>query len=149
MRIILLLLIFSTTTFAQENNEVSKKVGIENNQLFPCTSKPNCVNSMASRGNKEHYVAPLIIDKTRKDIIEIAAEVLKKWKRTTIIEQTNSYLHAEVKSALFGFVDDLEVYLPSGSDQLHFKSASRVGYSDLGVNRKRVEQLKKEMLLKF
>lgn len=131
-----------------------KKLGIENQQFYPCSAKPNCVNSMASPSDKTHYIAPLIIeknktDKNNKDLLFKIISHLRSWPRTTLIRQTEDYLHFEVKSALFRFVDDLEIYWPKGSDYLHFKSSSRVGYSDLGANRKRVEQLKKELLLKL
>lgn len=126
-----------------------KKLGLENEKFFPCSGKPNCVSSMSSTSDKQHYVAPLIIEKTKKDILAFIIEHLKKWPRTQLVKKTEKYLHFEIQSALFGFVDDLEIFWPKGSQYLHLKSSSRVGYSDFGVNRKRVEQLKKELLLRL
>ncbi|MDX1765264.1 MAG: DUF1499 domain-containing protein, partial [bacterium] len=64
---------------------------------------------------------------------------------TTVVEETTDYLHAECTSALFRFVDDLEFHLRPSTHTLAVRSASRVGYSDLGVNRRRVEKLRKRL----
>ena len=67
-------------------------------------------------------------------------EVLQGMARVRIVQSTGEYLHAEVRSAVFGFVDDLEFYFsPPGTIQV--RSASRTGYYDFGVNRERVEAL--------
>jgi uncharacterized protein (DUF1499 family) len=57
-------------------------------------------------------------------------------------EQTDDYIHALSKSRIFKFVDDVEFYLPPNESVIHLRSASRVGESDLGVNRRRVEQIR-------
>lgn len=127
----------------------TNKIGLENDKFFSCSHQSNCVNSMASASDKKHYVAPLIIEKTKKDILAFIIDHLKKWQRTKLMTQTDKYLHFEIKSAFFGFIDDLEIFWPKGDEYLHFKSSSRIGYTDFGVNRKRVEQLKKELLLRL
>lgn len=66
--------------------------------------------------------------------------------RTTIVTQTDNYLHAECQSALFGFVDDLELHLKAANAVIDVRSASRLGYSDLGVNRRRVEDLRSQLI---
>jgi len=63
-------------------------------------------------------------------------------KRTTIVAEKEDYLHAEAKSLIFRFVDDVEFYFPATEKLIHVRSASRVGHSDLGVNRKRVEEIR-------
>jgi uncharacterized protein (DUF1499 family) len=65
--------------------------------------------------------------------------------RTTVIEETANYLHAQCASALFGFIDDLELHLRESDNIVAVRSASRVGYSDLGVNRRRVEGLREAL----
>lgn len=62
--------------------------------------------------------------------------------RTKIIAQTDNYLHAECSSAVFGFVDDLELHLRPEQNLIAVRSAARLGRSDLGVNRRRVENLR-------
>lgn len=56
--------------------------------------------------------------------------------------QSDAYLHAECRSALFGFVDDLELQLRTGDRLVAVRSASRLGYYDFGVNRRRIEHLR-------
>jgi uncharacterized protein (DUF1499 family) len=64
---------------------------------------------------------------------------------SSVVEETANYLHAECASALFGFVDDLELHLRESNNIVAIRSASRVGYSDLGVNRRRVEGLREAL----
>ncbi len=70
-------------------------------------------------------------------------DVIKSMKRTKIVASTNIYIHAEFASAMFRFVDDVEFYFEDSRNIIHVRSASRVGYSDMGVNRKRIEQVRK------
>ena len=63
-------------------------------------------------------------------------------KRITLVAEQGTYLHAEIRSLLFRFVDDVEFSLDSNAGLIHVRSASRVGYSDFGVNRKRVERIR-------
>ncbi len=65
--------------------------------------------------------------------------------RARIVEETEDYLHAECRSALFGFVDDLELQLRPSESIIAVRSASRLGYSDFGVNRRRVEALRESL----
>jgi uncharacterized protein (DUF1499 family) len=69
-------------------------------------------------------------------------ESVASLSRTKIISETSDYLHAECTSAVFGFVDDLELHLRTAEGLIAVKSASRLGYSDLGVNRRRIEDLR-------
>ena len=66
-------------------------------------------------------------------------------ERTTIIEETNDYLYAEFKTPLMGYVDDVEFYLDNSENVVHVRSASRLGKSDLGLNRKRVEEIRSKI----
>lgn len=109
----------------------------EQNKLAPCPDKPNCVSSM---DQGEHFIAPIgvkEIDASKTKAIEFL-----KSQGAKIKTDNGLYLHALFKSALFRFVDDLELYFDVQNNQLHVRSASRVGHSDMGVNRKRVEALR-------
>ena len=66
--------------------------------------------------------------------------------RVQIVKATDVYLHAECKSSLLGFVDDLELQLRPSEGLITIRSASRVGFSDLGVNRRRVERLRAALI---
>lgn len=73
---------------------------------------------------------------------ETIITVIRSMKRTKIAILMDDYIRAEFVSALFRFVDDVEFYFDDASKTIHLRSASRLGYSDLGVNRKRIEQIR-------
>lgn len=111
-------------------------------RLRPCPSSPNCVCSEAGTENK-HAIEALAFDEDRESA----------WQRVQtaitaiggkIVEQDAHCLRAEFRSRLMRFVDDLECRMDSENNCIQLRSASRVGYSDLGVNRKRVEKLREE-----
>lgn len=64
-------------------------------------------------------------------------------KRITIVTEQDAYLHIEARSLIFRFVDDVEFLIDSGQQRVQVRSASRTGYSDLGVNRRRVERIRR------
>ena len=111
----------------------------------PCPDSPNCVSSQADHADTEHYLAPLPFTAPIQDVMAAVAEVLKATPRTKITTQTDRYVRAEARSRIFRFVDDIEVYIDEAEGHIHFRSASRVGYSDLGVNRKRLETFKEAL----
>ena len=112
----------------------------------PCPASPNCVSTLADPEDKTHYIAPLRFGSVEgKDVMGEVVAVLKDERRTIIVTQSEAYLHAEVRSRLFRFVDDVEVFVNQANGLVHFRSASRLGYGDFGVNRKRVEKLIAEL----
>lgn len=117
--------------------------GIENNRLAPCPSSPNCVSSDAT--DEGHAVEPFGLAADPDQAWAALQEVMKSRPRTRIVELTGDYLHAEEKSRLFGFVDDIEFHLRPGQGLIAVRSASRTGYSDLGVNRRRVEAIRQAL----
>ena len=116
-------------------------LGIKNGQLAQCPDSPNCVSSQADPADKEHFIAPFSYSDTKESAVARLLAVLAAEKRVTISEQTADYIRAEFRSAWLGFVDDVEFYFPDQA-QVEVRSASRLGYSDLGVNRKRIEHLR-------
>lgn len=119
------------------------KLGVTDGQLSPCPITPNCVYSQATA--KSDFIEPLYFTGTQLEAKERLIKVLKGMPRTTIIEEQNDYIRAESASAVFGFVDDLEFYFPveeSGTIIIQTRSASRLGLSDLGVNRRRIEGIR-------
>lgn len=119
-------------------------IGLRDGQLTPCPPSPNCVSSLAQ--DEEHAVDAFFLSSKAADApwpaLRAAVEALP---RTEVVEQRGDYLRAESTSALFRFVDDLELHW-SGGGVVQVRSAARVGHSDLGVNRKRVEQLRGTLL---
>lgn len=111
-----------------------------NGKLPPCPSSPNCVSSQSD--DREHATDPLRFSGTAAKAMADLKKVLAGMKRTKILTETGTYLHAECTSFLFRFVDDLEFLVIEQDQIIHVRSASRVGHSDLGVNRKRVEAVR-------
>ncbi len=68
-------------------------------------------------------------------------DIVGAMPRTTIVRERENYLHIEFRSRLFRFVDDVEFYLEDERGLIQFRSASRRGYSDMGVNRRRMEKI--------
>jgi uncharacterized protein (DUF1499 family) len=69
--------------------------------------------------------------------------IVQTFPRTSVITVSDSYLHAEFTSLIFRFVDDVEFVIDNDAKVIHVRSASRLGTSDLGVNRKRVEEIRR------
>ncbi len=110
--------------------------------LSPCPDKPNCVSSEAHVILPMQYL-PFRVDKTPLESLEILASIIRSIPRTTIIEQTPTYIHATFKSKLFHFIDDVEFLYNPDKKVIEVRSASRTGYSDMGVNRRRIETIRK------
>lgn len=118
-------------------------LGVNNGKLAPCPNSPNCVSSQSS--DVGHSIAPLTYNSTPEEAIAKLKSVIESLPRTKIITQSNDYLYAEFKSALMGFVDDVEFYLDRKANVIQVRSASRLGQSDLGVNRKRIETIRAKL----
>ncbi|MEJ2492595.1 MAG: DUF1499 domain-containing protein [Desulfuromonadales bacterium] len=119
------------------------KPGLFDGQLAPCPSSPNCVSSDAD--NSDHKVAPIRFNIPPEAAWELLIDQVNRMPRTTIVEQTPRYLHVTCRSQVFGFVDDLTFHLRPEQGVIALRSAARTGYYDFGVNRKRVETLRKTL----
>ena len=128
--------------FSQCTGIRPKNLGIKDNKFSECPATPNCVNSLsAEKDDKEHYIVPLKYSSSKTAAYEKLLSVLATLPRVKIIEQKQDYIYAEFTSLVFRFVDDVEFYFGI-ENVIHFRSASRLGYSDMGVNRKRIEEIK-------
>lgn len=116
-------------------------LGVHQGQLSPCPPSPNCV---VSQGNPDasHAIAPLTYSGEPARAMAQLADLIAALPRTQILEQTPTYLYAEFTSRWLGFVDDGEFYLDQPAGVIQVRSASRLGESDLGVNRDRIETLR-------
>lgn len=113
-------------------------LGLKDGKLASCPNTPNCVNSQSQDPKSTiDPLPPVAIDELKK--------VIESMERTKIIDSNDSYLYAEFTSKLMGYVDDVEFYLDRSQNVLHVRSASRLGKSDLGVNRKRVEEIRAKL----
>ncbi len=119
-----------------------KDLALRAGRLRPCPDTPNCVSSEAGTP-ADKQVAAFAAPGGKADMVRLRA-LLEAWPRTAIVTDSGSYLHAESKSLIMRFVDDVEFRFDSAASVIHVRSASRLGRSDLGVNRKRVEGLRKQ-----
>ena len=103
-------------------------------------TSPNCVSTQAQ--DEGHAIAPISYRKPRAEAKEALKEVIRSLPRMRLVEEDETYLHYEATSLLLRFVDDVEFLLDDQAKIIHFRSASRTGYGDLGVNRKRMEQVR-------
>jgi uncharacterized protein (DUF1499 family) len=115
----------------------------ESSGFLDCPDTPNCVSSLAK--NPKYRVEPFKLKKDPKTSWDIVQKTVGQLPRTEVVSADNSDIHAECRSLIFRFVDDLTLHLISSKGIIHIRSASRTGYSDLGVNRRRLENLRKKL----
>jgi uncharacterized protein (DUF1499 family) len=111
------------------------------NRLTPCPPSPNCVSSLSK--DRKHAIDPLRYSGSRDDAAKKLLGILEKQKAAHVTIAEPGYFHAEFRSRIFRFVDDVEFLFSDENKTIHVKSASRRGYSDLGANRRRVERLRR------
>ena len=114
-------------------------IGLNDGRLAPCPDRPNCVISQS--GDKRHHIDPIVYEGEKSAAVETIQQVVQGLAGTRIVTQTDHYLHVEFRSKIMGFVDDVEFFFPD-TTIIHMRSASRVGYSDFGVNLKRLEKIR-------
>jgi uncharacterized protein (DUF1499 family) len=117
-------------------------IAMEPFRISGCPSSPNCVSSLAS--DEDHRIEPVPFDGTPEAAWDLLKRAIGAEPRTHIVEERQDqwYLRAEATSLIFRFIDDVEFQLDPEQKVLHLRSASRVGYWDLGVNRRRIERLR-------
>ncbi|MEM7560368.1 MAG: DUF1499 domain-containing protein [Planctomycetota bacterium] len=112
-------------------------LGVQDGKLAPCPESPNCVCTQAD--DKGHAIEPLQFTCASDDALKYAKKALLGMPRVAVVEEGPNYLRATATTLLMRYVDDVEIYCDSINQVLHFRSASRLGYSDMGANRKRME----------
>ncbi len=149
--IALALALSSCAGSAASNSETATaRTGVVEGKFLPCPGSPNCVSSMASSG--AGAIAPLEYgSQSREEALRRLLALLEADGDCRIVERRELqdgafYVRAEYRSKLFRFVDDVEFLFPRESNRIHVKSASRLGYSDMGVNRKRIEDLRSRFI---
>jgi uncharacterized protein (DUF1499 family) len=115
-------------------------LGLHNGKLAPCPASPNCVSSLSP--DKEHAIEPLLYTTSRQRALEDLKAIILHMKRTEIAAESENYIHVTFTSAIWRFVDDVEFYFDENAKRIQVRSASRLGKSDFGVNRKRVESIR-------
>lgn len=122
------------------------ELGVRDGKLKQCPASPNCVSSLAQPGG--HQIAPLSFSGDPDTAFAQLRLVLSRRGDATLVEEQRDYLRVEFRTPL-GFVDDAEFLLDRQLRLIQLRSASRLGYSDLGKNRSRVEELRKQLAAAF
>lgn len=115
-------------------------LGVRDGRLAGCPPTPNCVCTFDT--DAQHGIEPLTFTGSGEEAWGRLRSVLARQPRTRIVTVTDTYLHVECTSLIFRFVDDVELLLDAGAKRIHFRSKSRAGRSDLGVNRARMEAIR-------
>ncbi|MEW5735512.1 MAG: DUF1499 domain-containing protein [Thermodesulfobacteriota bacterium] len=112
-----------------------------NGELAPCPGSPNCVSSLAKESSR--YIAPIAFNTDPKSAMERLAKVIAAMPNAKIEKQGPELIEASFKSKVFGFVDDLTARMDAANNRIEVRSAARSGYYDFGVNRSRLEKIRK------
>ncbi len=110
-------------------------------QLKECPESPNCVSTQTQQQSKK--MNPIPFELNPKEVIKIIQSVVESLPNTHLEKESTHYLHYTFKSKIFGFTDDVEFLIDAEQKFIHFRSASRTGYSDMGVNKKRMTEITK------
>lgn len=118
-------------------------LGVVNNQLSPCPESPNCVSSFEDKSDDIHYIEAIQIqDNSPQKTWSLLQSLIKQDNSADIIDQDDHYIYAEYTSDIMRFVDDTEFLLDPKNQQIHVRSASRLGHKDFDVNRERIEAIR-------
>tara|TARA_B100000700_G_C14812808_1_gene745991 strand:+ start:413 stop:862 length:450 start_codon:yes stop_codon:yes gene_type:complete len=123
------------------SNFYTPYVGLQDGKLRQCPSKPNCVCSESEEG-EEHFIHPLMVSSNSISVQKMAIAVILQMGGKIELE-TATFVHATFQTPIFRFKDDFE--LRFSGEEVQVRSASRVGYSDLGTNRKRVLEFQNKL----
>jgi uncharacterized protein (DUF1499 family) len=118
-------------------------LGVTNGQLKPCPGTPNCVSTQSTSGDayEKRQAITLQPGETPEAAMQKLVAIVKKMPRTTIIEQQPDYLYVEFRTFAMRYIDDVEFFVDAQQNLIQYRSASRLGRSDLGVNGKRMDDI--------
>jgi uncharacterized protein (DUF1499 family) len=110
-------------------------------RIGPCPDSPNCVSTLAT--DPARQMAPLPYRGDRANSQALVLSIVSSMPRAVLMGQEDHFLQYEFRSRLFGFVDDVVFFFDDETERIHFRSAARSGYWDMGVNRKRMAAIGK------
>lgn len=127
------------TVISGKGVDTRRSQGVVRPRLAPCPHSPNCVSSRSGRPSQR--VEPLACGPSSTEAWETLRKIIPEMKGSAIVIEMDGYFRAEFRT-LLGFVDDVEFLLDRAASIIHVRSASRTGYWDFGVNRRRVESIR-------
>lgn len=123
-------------------SKTSAALGITNGTLSPCNNAWNCAITQEVNGKKPNS-EPIYYSVDHKSAFAQIKKIIMAMPRVTLIQKTDEYLHFTCASTFFGFIDDLECYLPKNENIIYMRSAARSGIYDFGVNKNRIRTITK------
>lgn len=117
-----------------------RSLGSREGRLAKCPDSPNCVCTQAT--DPEHKIEPIRFEGDPQSAFRRIQSSITMMPRIQVVSADFPYLHAEAHTPLMNFIDDVEFVVDQATSMIHFRSASRLGHSDLGVNRGRMEQFR-------
>ena len=120
-------------------------LGVKDGRLAPPKSTPNCVSSQADTADAEHYIAPIAFKGDAVAAMAAVRKAIESMRGGTVIRHEGNYLYAEFRTPLMRFVDDVEFSFDEKAGLIHVRSASRLGRRDFGVNRARIEAIRRRI----
>lgn len=137
-----LMIALMTLTGCQKT--VAQTTGPKDGKLPPCPDKRNCVCTQDPA--EKHRIETLRYDVTQDEARDKLLGVIRHMEHSTLVQVDPDYIHAEFRSAVFEFVDDVEFLFDDSAKLIHFRSAARMGYYDFNVNRNRMEEIRKRFM---
>ncbi|MEZ6130805.1 MAG: DUF1499 domain-containing protein [Planctomycetaceae bacterium] len=137
----LVLIAFLTLLFMGLTAARPDHLGVVDGRLADVPDSPNCVSTQAT--DDSHRIDPIPFTGSADTALTAIRNIVSEMSGSRIVEQNDHYLYAEFRSTVFRFPDDVEFLVDSDQSVIHFRSASRVGHSDLGVNRARMEEIRR------
>jgi uncharacterized protein (DUF1499 family) len=110
-------------------------------RMAPPPKTPNAVSTLAPTDDEVHYAEPIAFTGSADEAMTAVLAAVHELERAAIQEQDERYVRLVVTTRLLRFKDDVELQVDPDAGQIHYRSASRVGASDLGVNRKRMRRV--------
>ena len=140
--VILVIAIFVIIGGRTYNSNVATPAGVGPGTLAPCPESPNCVSTLST--DDLHKIDPMPLTQDPQQALTALASLLMETPKARVITKNDRYLHVEMRSSFWNFVDDVEFVIDEENQQIQSRSAARMGYSDMGVNKSRYKKLAAE-----
>lgn len=133
------LIVLLVLSMVVKNIKTPSGLGVSQGKLAPMPKSPNAVSSQSD--DPEKKVSPIAFKGNLNESKEVIKRALEAYGNIIIVTEEGNYIHAVSTTSTMKYHDDLEFYFDEKSAIIHYRSASRVGYSDRGLNRERYDRL--------
>lgn len=144
--VVLVVLFFFFKWLVKRTSPMPQNLGVRNGRLAPCPSTPNCVSTFEPETDRLHQIPAIALEGDTAVAQQKLLQIINNMPRSTVITAEPTYIHAEFRSPTWAFIDDVEFYLDSATNTIHFRSAARLGREDMKANRKRMEEIRAAFL---